>query len=30
VNVSADGRRPVARAKRKYDSPSEVALNGDV
>lgn len=30
VNKSADGRRPVARAKRRYDSPSDVALNGDV
>jgi hypothetical protein len=25
VNRSADGRRPVARAKRRYDSPSDVA-----
>jgi hypothetical protein len=30
VNMSADGRRPAARAKRKYDSPSDVALNGEV
>lgn len=30
MNISADGRRPVARANRKYDSPSDVALNGDV
>lgn len=30
VNRSADGRRPAARARRKYDSASDVALNGDV
>lgn len=30
ANMSADGRRPVARAKRRYDSPSDVALNGEV
>jgi hypothetical protein len=28
--MSADGRRPVARAKRKYDSASDVALSGEV
>lgn len=29
-NMSANGRRPVARAKLKYDSPSDVVMNGDV
>jgi hypothetical protein len=32
VNMSANGRRPIARAQRKYDfeSPSDIVLNGEV
>jgi hypothetical protein len=30
VNMSENGRRPIARAKSKYDSPSDIVLNGEV
>lgn len=30
VNAPAGGRRPMTRANRRYDSPSDVALSGEV